>query len=680
VSAPIEPSSFETTPSTVSNPIARVLLDVPLMHLDRTFDYSVPLTMATDAVVGARVKVRFAGRRVNGFILDRVQRSEHTGRLSALDAVVSAEPVLAPQIAELARRVADHYVGAVSDVLRLAVPPRHAKVEAEPIGDEVQDVSPSVGSSTGLSDTLPVGTWLGFPAGASFLEQLAAGGSPRAVATAPPGAAWTSLVAAAAAAAARSGRSVLIVVPDHRDVDDMVSDLQKHLPGHTISALTSDLGPAKRYRAWLGIRRGIARIVVGTRAAVFAPVVDAGLLVIWDDGDDLHAEPRAPYPHAREVLAMRSVIEDSGYLVIGRIRTAEGERLIRSGWARALDPDRTWVRENAPVLRTVGDDAELARDPAATTARLPGLALRIAREALAHGPVLVQVPRAGYLPIVACQECREVAHCDRCHGPLRIAAAGQAPVCRWCGSVRHDHRCSSCGGVRIRAVRTGSLRTAEELGRGFPGVLVVTSGRGGIVARVADKPALVVATPGAEPAATGGYAAALLLDGDQLLHRADLRADEEALRRWMNAAALVRTGGSVVITAEASHPAVQALVRWDPQGFAGRQFDERAAAHLPPAARVVSLDAPAAALEGFMSQMELPVGTERLGPVPMPGAADEHSQREGESDQERVRLILRVPLASGAELAAELRRVQAARSAHKAPDHVAVRVDPLELL
>jgi primosomal protein N' (replication factor Y) len=650
------------------------------MHLDRPFDYAVPENLGPTAVPGARVKVRFAGRRVNGFVLERVEASEHPGKLSSIDSVVSPEPVLAPQIAELARRVADHYVGSVSDVLRLAVPPRHAKVEAEPVNGSAASQAVAKAPSTSPEPTSTQAPWSAFPAGGAFLEQLAAGGAPRAVATAPPGIAWTELVAAATDAASRAGRSVLIVVPDHRDVDDVVTELQKQVPQQMIAALTADLGPAKRYRAWLGIRRGSARVVVGTRAAVFAPVRDAGLLVIWDDGDDLHAEPRAPYPHAREVLAMRSVIEECGYLVIGRTRTAEGERLIRSGWAHALDPDRTWVREHAPVLRTVGDDAELARDAAATSARLPGLALRTARDALAHGPVLVQVPRAGYLPIVACQDCREVAHCDRCHGPLRITAAGQAPVCRWCGSVRHDHTCSSCGSARIRAVRTGSLRTAEELGRAFPGVSVITSGRGDVVARVGDKPALVVATPGAEPAATGGYAAALLLDGDHLLHRADLRADEEALRRWLNAAALVRSTGSVVITAEPGHAAVQALVRWDPQGFAAREFDERAAAHLPPAARVISLDAPAAALEDFMDRLVQPHGTERLGPVAMPGAATDHPQREGDSAEERVRLILRVPLALGAELAAELRRVQAARSAHKAPDHVTVRVDPLELL
>ncbi|HEV2780333.1 MAG TPA: primosome assembly protein PriA, partial [Actinophytocola sp.] len=116
-------------------PVARVVVDVPLAHLDRPFDYLVPDTMDQAAVAGCRVRVRFAGQKVDGFLLERVAESDHKGRLEYLDRVVSAEPVLAPEIATLARAVADRYGGTMIDVLRLAVPPRHARVEAEAPGE-----------------------------------------------------------------------------------------------------------------------------------------------------------------------------------------------------------------------------------------------------------------------------------------------------------------------------------------------------------------------------------------------------------------------------------------------------------------------------------------------------------------------------------------------------------------
>ena len=111
------------------DPVARVLVDLPLAHLDRPFDYLVPETMADDAVPGARVKVRFAGQDVDAYVVARAAASDHDGRLSPLRRVVSAEPVLAPEIAALSADVARRYAGARADVLRLAVPPRHATAE-----------------------------------------------------------------------------------------------------------------------------------------------------------------------------------------------------------------------------------------------------------------------------------------------------------------------------------------------------------------------------------------------------------------------------------------------------------------------------------------------------------------------------------------------------------------------
>src|SRR6202007_667756 len=113
-----------------------------------------------------------------------------------------------------------------------------------------------------------------------------------------PGPEWPAEIAIAAATAAAAGRGVVIVVPDARDlagVDQALTALNQGAEGHV--CLTADLGPAERYRRWLAVLRGAVRVVAGTRAAMFAPICDLGLVILWDDGDDLHAEPRAPYPN-----------------------------------------------------------------------------------------------------------------------------------------------------------------------------------------------------------------------------------------------------------------------------------------------------------------------------------------------------------------------------------------------
>ncbi len=642
------------------DPVAQVLVDLPLAHLDRPFDYAVPATMAETAVPGVRVKVRFAGQDVDGFVLARVGHSDHPGRLQPLRRVVSAEPVLSPEIADLVGEVAARYAGTRSDVLRLAVPARHATTEKTP--------SPDLAKPTARADPA---LWSAYTGGQGLLEALARAQPARAVWTAAPGEDWPALLAEAVLATHDGGRGALVCLPDRRDVDRLDVALTNRLGAGAHVVLTADAGPAKRYAAFLAVSRGAARIVIGTRAAAFAPVRDLGLVAIWDDGDDLYAEPRAPYPHAREVLLMRAQQGEVAAIVGSHARSIEAEFLLRSGWAREVVLPRDDLRRRVTVSVTGASAFDLARDRAARTARLPREAFDVIRAGLETGPVLVQTPRAGYATRLACERCRTPAACGVCHGPLRIGDARRPPDCAWCGTVAAEWACPECGGRGLRAPVVGEQRTAEELGRAFPSTTVRTSSGERVLAEVPSKPAIVVATPGAEPVAPGGYAAVVLLDTWLLLARDDLRAAEEALRRWSNAAALVGASdrpGRVLAVGDPAHPALQALVRWDHAGFARREIEERRTAHLPPASRVATLSGDPEQLDAALAALALPDGAEVLGPVPAEQAADPSAQR----------YVVRVPRAAGPDLSAALLRLQAQRSARKEP-HLRVEVDPVSL-
>ncbi len=652
-------------------PVARVVVDVPLAHLDRPFDYLVPEQLDEDAVPGCRVRVRFAGQQVDGFLLERAGESEFTGRLGFLTRVVSPEPVLAPEIATLARAVADRYAGTMIDVLRLAVPPRHAKVEAEPPPEPAPP--PAAPDAAG---------WRRYPRGTAFLEAVRAGRQAHTVWQALPGEDWPARLAELAATAAAGDRGAVLVVPDYRDVARLHAACVALAGADAVVALSADAGPAKRYRRWLSVLRGGARIVVGTRASVFAPVHRPGVFAVWDDGDDLHADPHAPYPHVRDVLIQRAHAAGASLVVAGFARTAEAQLLVDSGWAPEIVAARDVLRAASPRIVALGEsDVQLARDPAARAARIPSVAFDAARAALAGGrPVLVQVPRGGYVPALACQQCRAPARCRRCAGPLGLPTGGAAqarpPTCRWCGVADTAFRCGVCGSRRLRAVVVGAKRTAEELGRAFADVPVLGSGASEVLAEVADRPALVVATPGAEPVAPAGYGAALLLDGWALLGRADLRAAEEALRRWMLAAALVRPagdGGRVVVLAESALAPVQALVRWDPVWHARQELAARTELGFPPAVRMASVDGAAGALATFLDELELPASGEILGPVPL-------GDRERDKEEDRERALVRSSRADGRALAAALATAQHVRTARKEPDPIRVRLDPLELI
>ncbi|MGI8628382.1 MAG: primosomal protein N' [Geodermatophilaceae bacterium] len=660
--------------------IARVCIDSPLTHLDRLFDYQIPEEFGEQVTLGCRVRVRFSGRLLDGYVLDRTSTSDHVGRLAPLIKVTSPESVLSPAVARLTRAVADRYAGTHSDVLRLAVPPRRARPEREPPAEPVQPpVRP------------PVQGWGPYPHAVAYLDAVAAGRPVRAVWTLRPGEDWPRRLAEGAATAAAGGRGALVVLPDARDVERLAVALRTLLgTGAAFVVLSADLTPDERYRRFLAVRRGVVRIVIGTRAAAFAPVVDLGLVAIWDDGDDLHSEPRAPYPHTREVLLLRAHSDNCAALIAGWSRSTEAAVLVESGWAHEIAAERDEVRRTVPRIQASGDDVEQSRDPAARSARLPSLAMRVAREALAAGaPVLVQVPRRGYVPGLACERCRHPARCRHCSGPLGQSAAGSTtPSCGWCARPATAWECPSCGTRRLRVTVSGAGRTSEELGRAFPGIPIRNSGRStaaGVLSAVDQGPALVVATPGAEPVADGGYGAALLLDSWALLGRADLRAGEETLRRWLGAASLVRSagrGGHVIVMADGGHPVVQALIRWDPAGLAERELAERRELGFPPAVRMAVLTATATACEELLALLALPSSAEVLGPVPLPeqqrtgpgGAAE-----DAHPVQPSVRYLVRAARADGAALAMALHAGQAVRSAAKASEHVRVQLDPVDI-
>lgn len=217
------------------------------------------------------------------------------------------------------------------------------------------------------------------------------------------------------------------------------------------------------------------------------------------------------------------------------------------------------------------------------------------------------------------------------------------------------------------------MRTAEELGRAFPGVRVVSSGADHVVARVDERPGLVVATAGAEPLPDGGYRAVVLLDGWRLLERATVDASVEAHRRWVTAAALAasmtpggRPPGVVLcgVPAHAGVPAVESLVRWDPVGLAARELRERAALGLPPVRRHLAVRGPAGSVREVLTGLQA-AGHEVLGTP------------TGDADDLVAAVVREAP---GADLAAAVRDVRAGRSARKAEDPVRLVLDAPEPL
>ena len=622
-------------------PVAHLVVDTPLAHLDRLFDYAVPSALDADVALGCRVKVRFAGRLTDAFVVGRDDDSTHEGTLAPIVKVVSPEPVLTPDTLGLCRAVADRWAGTLPDVLRLAVPPRQARVEAKP----------SVPPASPLPDLVDV-TWQPWPDGPGFVAALAAGASPRASWSALPHRDPARAVAEAVLATVHSGRGAVVCVPDARDLAHWDAVFAEVLgPGRHV-LLTAGEKPAARYRAYLAASRGAVPVVLGTRSAALAPVARLGLVAIWDDGDDSYAEPRAPYPHAREVLLMRAARHGAGVLVAGFARTAEAQSLIASGWCIDLAADPTTRRRAWPQVEVTDGTAD-----GSAPARLPREVFSAVRSS--QGPVLVQVPRRGYRTSLACQHCRAPARCRACEGPLVQTGRDATVTCRWCGTSAAPWTCGECGSGRLRAPVVGQLRTAEEYAAAFPSRTIVTSGGASVLDEAEGDDVLVLATPGAEPRVAGGYDVVVLMDTWLALTRDDVRVEEEAHRRWFNALALGRERRRAVVVGDPQ--ALQALVRVDPVGLAERELETRAQTHLPPVGRLAVVEGPPDVV-AELAERAWPAAAEVLGPVPAPDAS-------------LAQLVLRVPRRDGADLSERLRAIAAQRSAGKLPP-LRIRVDP----
>lgn len=643
-------------------PVVRVMVDSPLPQLDRLFDYAVPEALRATCVPGVRVRVplRSAGRVADGYVVEMGDGQGYDGALSEVEQVVSPLPVLRQEIWALAREVADRQAGTASDVIRLAVPPRQVRVEkahlaaladaaAEPASEDADGAAPVADAAAAVvvDPAAPVVDAAALPPIDGYApDGLAAavdGAGRVAVDAIPevvelPGGVWAGrwavTLAQAAARVLASGRSSVLVVPDYRDQDQLEAALAAHAPAGSVLRTDARQSGPDRYRSFLAGLGDVPRIVVGNRSAVYAPAPRLGLVAMWDEGDPLHAEPLSPYAHARDVALLRSRQQGTALVLLAHSRSTEVERLVAIGYLASVSPAATRTPRVIPTTSQTGDEG-FARQ-----ARIPSGAWRAAKDAVEHGPVLIQVARPGYAPLVACRACRQAARCTVCTGPLGMSTATSTPTCGWCGHLAGDWRCANCGSDELRLVTIGAGRTAEELGRAFPGVQVVLADGERHVQEVDAESRLVVATRGAEPVAAGGYRAILLLDGERMLARESLRVGEDVLRQWSNTAALAAPRAPVMLVGVGGQVA-RALATWQQPRYAREELLERRALRFPPAVRAASVEGLPDAVGQAVERLDGIEGVDVLGPVP--------------TEQGRVRAIVRLDYASGPDAARELR-------------------------
>lgn len=540
--------------------VAKVVLDNPLPHLDRAFDYEIPEEMDDICHPGVKVKVKFSNRNMEAWVVERTGLTKHHKKLSQIEKVISHYPVLLPGILELSQVVADKFLGNLTDVLRFAVPPRQAKIEKA-------HSKPSCIQTIDATKIIPKYSSLTVPPCFEYRDQILVFIKDK---------------------IARKKQS-LIMFPNINLVEDFHNFLKSSSPDLRVQILSAEQEPGIRYKSFLEILSGEVDIVIGTRNAVFAPLRNLGLILIWDDADENYFSQQSPYWNARDVALIRSQIDSSDFVAIGHSESVAVNQLVKDGSINRNVFQNYKSSDFWPRIFTLDTSSS---DPLERSKRIPNKAWEIIKQGLQNGNVLIQVPRLGYSSNIQCLSCRESARCTSCAGPLLTKQKSSAPECKWCGKIASSWRCRFCNAREFRTSVVGQTKTVEELGKSFPGVEIVTSGGKSILREIDQQNAIVVATPGAEPKTKSGYSAAILLDAYLLLGVPSLAAAEEALRKWLKVFSLVRSEsnkGQVFITSESNNRVVQALIKHDPNWLIENERNLREETKLHPYLTTISL-------------------------------------------------------------------------------------------
>ena len=516
-------------------------MSVPRLALDRPFTYL--MGEGQGGGTGSLLSIPFHGRTVKGWVLGPA-REVPRARLAPVRRVRGPVRFFDEPMLRLLRWTSERYIAPLATVIERSHPPRVASEEnAEGLGPpaDTPDTAPTYrATGTGQGPDSPI---LG-PGVITWMRPL-------------PGEEAIACVRAVESCVA-AGKSAIVLVPEADPLPATARAVLERFGGAATAMLGGEA--RERYRTWLSIQAGRFAVVVGTRPAVFAPLERLGLVWVSREVHPGHREERWPYYHVREVAMARARLGGAACVLAALSPSVETATAVARSSIRALRPPRTQERAAAPLVEIAAPEAE------ERSARLLRLLKSVRSAALI-------VSRRGYGVARICRSCLEPAACAQCRGPLTVR--GGVPACTVCGA---RGECSRCGGQSFGLERGGAERVAEWASRAT-GLRVDTDGAGW--GEVRDS---VLVGTAADVKDLGPLRLDLvaILDPDRALARPGLRSGEQLLATWMEAGAWARArveGGKLLLqTRRPGHPAIQALVRWDPLAFLLEEARRRAEA------------------------------------------------------------------------------------------------------
>jgi primosomal protein N' (replication factor Y) (superfamily II helicase) len=487
-----------------------VVLDSSVPHLDREFDYLIPEELSEKIKIGSRVQVTFGRQKLFGWVVEISCFSEFTQKIAPIIKVVGAIENFDFLTLRLAKLTAAKYAGNTSDVLRFCSPPRHAAteksykrhVQLEYLNHEV-DLN-EISSGQALLNRVGLNT-----KAAVLLKSHDS---------------WMRVACELIKSAINSKKNALIVVPENYLIVELANYLNQELKQVEITKFSADQEAAHRYENYLNILFQNTQIVIGTRNAIFTPLANNGLIVIYQEHSDLLTSPQAPYWSAGQVAQDRANLENSCLVYLGfsisshlYFQAKHDEIKIINNLTDNYNSDKIEFDMNQTKIENSQFSSSAWQ------------ALNRSNE----GPVLLIVHRRGEAGVLRCRQCFAIASCPECGGVLRILSRQTGPECSRCARICTDYKCSNCKNSTLKDSQAGQSAILQEIGRKFSKVKVISSNGEKRIFKIDETPAIVVSTPQAIPQAHGGYKSIIILHAESFFTRPILNINEEIFHQWM---------------------------------------------------------------------------------------------------------------------------------------------------
>lgn len=606
-------------------PIASVLVDTPVSHLEGIYDYWIPSKIDKLVTIGTKVIVPFGNVNADGLVINRTQNQSNDGELKEIIDVTSPSSMVSAQMLEHIEMVRNRFGGSFWSLLKQSIPKRVVKeekmltvFETESATQENDDFHKLIGRADfGMLNSNQRIKW----------------------AVNLPIATDSALFVAKIALTRAQFNQVLLLVPDDKDIRLIKRQIAR-ISKVNVVELSSNLDSSTRYRNFLQTCFSVPRIIIANRSGSFTNLQSDSTVIVLNDLDASHYEQHSPGWNTRDVTLLRN--KNSSFIFISASHSLEIARLIDIGWL-----DHKIYKPNSEISIVASDSNRSY--------------LSTIKKSLSSGSVLVTVSEKGYANVFLCSKCRNSAKCE-CGGKLQIKSSNSQPQCYLCAKKVSDWRCNYCGGTRPYVISKGIDRNAEEIGKANPNIPIYVSSGTKQIEDLPEDHCIVLSTAGSEP--NGEYSAVVMLDGESIFNRPTLRAEEIARHNWFSNLSKLSRKAEVFVSLSNNHPVVQSMLKGSSSFSVKRELENRERAKLPPYYRVASVSGRKLDISKFAENLKSTKNYEISGPVEI-------------SDLES-KLLIRVESAGGSDLVDLLDDVVKIQGV-KGKNIFKVRLDPYDL-